>query len=122
MVRSISILAVITALVSCVAQPALNGFWQGTEEFGSIEFKATGEVIVVDNMSATLTGYYEIDNDGLIKFEFIASDILRESVQPMEKTVLWARIVKLKGDELQLQFLGKEGMESFRRLHQVTPR
>jgi len=116
MARSISVLALVIVLVSCIAQPTLNGFWQGTEEFGSIEFKATGEVIVVDNMSATLTGYYEIDNDGLIKFEFIASDILRESVQPMEKTVLRARIVELKGDELQLQFLGREGVESFRRL------
>jgi len=95
----------------------LDGLWQGTEDFGTIEFKETGEVIIVDNMSATVMGHYEIEDDGLIKFELMASDILRESIQPIKKTLIRAKIVKLKGNRLQLQFIGKDGIENFRRIH-----
>jgi len=85
-------------------------------ENGSIEFKATGEVIVVDNMSATVTGSYQIEEDNLIRFELTASDILRDSVEPVPKTVITANIMTLSGDELQLRFAGEDAIENYRRI------
>lgn len=106
----------IIGLASCTTQPAINGLWQSTKEIGTIEFKATGEVIIVDNMSATVIEYYAIENDDLIKLELIASDILRDSVQPSPKTVITAKIVKFNGDELQLQFAGEAGVVNYWRI------
>ena len=67
-------------------------------------------------MSATVIGYYEIENDNLIRFELIASDILRDSVQPSPKTVITAKIVQFSGDELQLQFSGESGEGNYFRI------
>jgi len=104
------------ALASCATQAAINGLWQNTEEIGTIEFKATGEVIIVDNMSATVTGYYKIGEDNLITFELLASDILRPSIQPMPKTVITAKIITFTEDTLQLRFPGEDGLENYRRV------
>ena len=104
------------ALASCATQHTINGLWQNTKEIGTIEFKETGEVIVVDNMSATVTGYYQIGEDDLITFELLASDILRPSVQPIPKTVITAKIITFTGDALQLRFPGEDGLENYQRV------
>ncbi len=113
----ISLLVMVSiALAACATQNTINGLWQNSEEIGTLEFKDTGEVIIVDNMSATVTGYYEIGEDDSITFELLASDILRPSVQPIPKTVITAKIIKLTGDALQLGFPGEEGVENYRRV------
>lgn len=110
------LIVVILALTSCTTQPDIIGLWQSTGDSGSIEFKATGEVIVVDNMSATVTGTYKIEADNLIRFELTASDILRDSVKPVPKTEMTAKIVNFNDDELQLHFAGEEAIENYRRI------
>lgn len=113
----ISLLTVtIIILASCTTQSTINGLWESTKNSGTIEFKATGEVIIVDNMSATVTGYYKIEDDDLIKFELTASDILRDSVQPTPKTVITAKIIRVSGDELQLRIDREDGVENYRRI------
>ena len=107
---------VIIVITSCTTQTTLIGLWESTNESGSIEFKTSGEVIIVDNMSATVIGSYEIEEDDLIKFELTASDILRDSVQPSSKTTITAKIMTLKGDELQLRFTGEDEQENYRRM------
>ncbi len=97
-------------------QPTINGLWQSTQESGTIEFKASGAVTIVDNMSATVIGYYVIEDGDLIKFELIASDILRDSVHPTTKTFLTAKIIRINSDELQLHFVGEGGVENYLRV------
>lgn len=107
---------VIIVLASCTTQPTINGLWEDTKEVGTIEFKSTGEVIIVDNMAATVTGYYALEDDDLIKFELIASDILRDSIQPSPKTVITAKIIGLNDDVLQLRFAGEVEVVNYRRI------
>jgi hypothetical protein len=113
-----SLLAVtLYVLVSCATQPTINGLWQGTKEIGTIEFRATGKVIIVDNMSATVTGFYQLKNNGLINFELTASDIFRDSIQPSPKTVITAKIIKLNDDQLQLRITGDNKIKNYSRIH-----
>ncbi|PLY14002.1 MAG: hypothetical protein C0631_12385 [Sedimenticola sp.] len=56
-------------------------------------------------MSATVAGYYGIEDNDWVKFELIASDILRDSVKPIQKTVVRAKIMLLDDERLQLRFL-----------------
>jgi len=108
--------AMIIVLAACSMPSPINGLWKDTQDDGTIEFKGNGDVIVVDNMSVTVMGTYTIENDNLITFEFTASDILRDSIEPIEKTVVTAKIIKLEGDELQLSFFGDTKTEIFSRV------
>ncbi|MDC0598290.1 hypothetical protein OAP18_00405 [Gammaproteobacteria bacterium] len=101
-------------LTSCTVQPEIVGLWQSTDDFGSIEFKANGEAIVMDNMSATVVGRYEIEDD-LVKFELNATDIMRESIETVPTVVVTATLISLEGDDLQLYFEGEDRIESFKR-------
>ena len=83
---------------------------------GTLEFKAIGEVIVVDNMSATLMGHYKVEGNNMIKFELTATDILRDSVQTITKQVITAKIIKLSVDELQLRIAEENELEHYRRV------
>ena len=105
---------VLLFLASCRAPEKIHGLWIGTGDFGSIEFKSSGEVIIVDNMSANLRGRYQIEEDNLVTFEITASDILRESIQPTTTSRVSARIIRLDDEELHLLFLGGEKVELFR--------
>jgi hypothetical protein len=101
-----SLLAVILiVLSSCAAQPRIVGCWHSSDETGTIQFRENGEVTIVDNMSATVAGYYGIEDNDWVKFELIASDILRDSVKPIQKTVVRAKIMLLDDERLQLRFL-----------------
>jgi hypothetical protein len=108
--------ATIIVLTSCSAPPDINGLWQSTKDAGTIEFKSTGEVIIVDNMSATVTGRYEILEDNMLKFELTATDVMRDSVQAIPKKVITARIIMFNDDELQLEFAEDLGVEHYRRI------
>lgn len=107
----------IFALASCSTQSTIHGLWQDTKEAGTIEFKTNGEIIIIDNMSATVTGVYQLKDNGEIKIELTASDILKESLEPIETTVITAQIVKLTSDELQISFGGKIKIENYKRIH-----
>ena len=113
--RSLLIVTIIV-LASCTTQSSLHGFWKNVEGDDTIEFKAGGEVIIVDNMSATVIGNYKIEDNGLLKIELIASDILRDSVQSGPKTTISAKIMTLNSDKLQLQVVGENGVENYRRI------
>lgn len=102
-------------LVSCSAESELVGLWQSTDDDGTIEFESTGEVVVTDNMAATVSGRYEIEEDGSLRLELTGSDILRDSVQPMPEAVIEAHF-ELTGDELTLLFNGGSESESYRRV------
>ena len=106
---------IILALTSCTTQPDIIGLWQSTGESGSLEFRSSGEVVIVDNMSATVTGTYAIGEDNLITMELTASDILRDSVEPVPKTVVTAYIMTLNADRLQLRFPREGAIENYQR-------
>lgn len=111
----LSLLASILILASCSTQSSLYGLWQDTTEKGSIEFKKNGDVIIVDNMSATATGSFK-EEDQLINFELTATDIMKESIQPITKTMVTAKIIKLDKNELQLSFSGQSKIEHYKRI------
>lgn len=116
-VLCLSLLTITTlVLASCSAESTIKGLWQNTKEPGTIEFKANGEVIIVDNMSVTVTGSYEIVNDNLITFRFTATDILRDSIQPIPEEVVTAKIIKFNGYELQLKFSENAEIENYKRV------
>lgn len=114
----ISLLAVvIIALTSCDMQPSINGLWQSTNDSGTIEFKKSGEIIVLDNMSGMVTGQYKLKGDNLIEVELTASDILRNSLEPIPNEIWTAEVIKLNESELQLSFSENNKMESYARTH-----
>jgi hypothetical protein len=103
-------------LSSCSTQSSLHGLWQDTNAEGTIEFKTNGEVIIIDNMSATLTGTFKLNDNNVITFEFTATDIMKDSIQPMEKTIVTARVVKFNNEELQLSFADNNEVEYYKRI------
>ena len=101
-------------VASCSNQSNIVGLWQSAGDAGTLEFKVTGEITVVDNMSATMVGRFVIEGDSLT-FELTGSDILRESVQPIPTIVLKADF-DLQGDELILHLNGEDETEIYRRV------
>lgn len=108
--------ATIIIFAACTTQSSIHGLWQDTKEAGTIEFKTNGEVIIVDNMSATVTGSFELKENDSITFELTATDIMRDSIQPTTKTIVTAKIIKFDNDELQLSFSGNTGVEHYKRI------
>lgn len=109
--------ATIFILSSCSSQTSIHGLWQDTNEQGTIEFKENGEVIIIDNMSATVTGTFILEGKESIRFEFTATDIMKDSLQPMEKTIVSANIIKFNNDDLLLKFVGRTEVEHYKRVH-----
>jgi hypothetical protein len=105
----------LTFLFSCSSPSSLHGLWQDTQQAGTIEFKSNGEVIIIDNMSATVTGTFELKENAII-FELTATDIMSDTLQPTEKRVVTAKIVKFNDNELELDFTGNE-VEKYKRTH-----
>ncbi len=103
-------------ITSYAAESNIVGLWESTQNEGSIEFKASGEVIFVDNMSATVTGTYERQGGGLIMIKLIATDILRDSIEAMAKESFIAKATILNNDELQLHIDGEDEVENYRRV------
>ena len=68
-------------------------------------------------MSATVTGTYTLEGNKLITFELTATDIMKDSLQPMEKTIVSANIIKFNSDELQLNFVGRTEVDHYKRVH-----
>jgi len=109
--------ASIVILASCTTQSSIHGLWQDTKEAGTIEFKTNGEVIIIDNMSATVTGTFNIKENNLITFELTATDILKDSLQPIKKKEVSATIIKLNSDELEISFTGRTEIETYKRVN-----
>ncbi len=103
-------------LTSCSLQASIYGVWQDINDKGTIEFKKNGEVIIIDNMSATVTGTYELKDNQLITFELTATDVMKDSIQPIDKTIVTANIIKLSKNELQINFAGRTGVEHYKRI------
>lgn len=103
-------------ITTYAAESNIVGLWESAQDKGSIEFKASGEVIVVDNMSATVTGSYERQEGGLIMITLLATDILRDSVEAMPKETFIAKATILNDDELQLHIDGEDEVENYRRV------
>lgn len=114
---SISIFTILLiALTSCAEKPSLVGQWQSTKDSGTIEFKPNKEVIIVDNMSATVTGNYKLEGSDKLIFELTASDIMNDSIQPISKTTVTAKMIKFTHDELQLRFADDNETEDYKRV------
>ncbi len=103
-------------LVSCSSETSIHGLWQDTKVAGSIEFKKNGEVIIIDNIPATVTGTFEIKGADTITFELTATDIMSDSIQPTKKQIVNAKIVKLDNNDLQLNFPGETEIEHYKRV------
>jgi hypothetical protein len=114
-IQSLSLLAILFLLYSCSSPTSVFGVWQDTTDKGTIEFKENGEVIIIDNMSATVTGTFEVKDNKTITFELTATDIMRDSIQPIEKTIVTAKIIKFNNDDLHLTFAGETEIEQFKR-------
>lgn len=95
------LLAIITAfsLNGCEQSPDELGLWNAVGDDGSIEFKSSGEIILVDNMKATLIGHYRRDANDSLEIEFSASNILKQDIEPIEPMLVQASIA-IVGDEL----------------------
>lgn len=102
-------------LASCATQPSIHGLCQNTTKIGTLEFKANGELISKDNMSATVLGYYQIKDDS-ITFRLTASDIFRDSIQAETEAVIKAKIIRLNTDNLQLRIAEEAEIESYKRI------
>ena len=74
------------------------------------------EVIIVDNMSATVTGNYKLEGSDKLIFELTASDIMNDSIQPISKTTVTAKMIKFTHDELQLRFADDNETEDYKRV------
>ena len=104
------------SLASCGSAPDLNGLWQSTKDSGTIEFKATGEVIIIDNMSATVTGRYELLEGDKLKLQLTATDIMHDSMQAIPEKVINVKIITLNADELHIDYVGELGAEQYKRV------
>ena len=103
------------ALISCTEKPSLEGKWQSTKDSGTIEFKSSGEIIIIDNMSATVKGNYKREGNDTLIFELTTSDVMSDSMQPIVKTIVTAKIVKFTKDELHLRFADDDETEDYQR-------
>ncbi len=108
--------ATIIILTSCTTQSSIHGLWQDITEEGTIEFKTDGTVTIIDNMSSTVTGTFTVKEGEWITFELTASDIFEDSIQPMTKITVKAKIIKFNSDELQLRFPEKDEVEHYKRV------
>lgn len=111
----LSLLTAVIILASCTTQSSIYGLWQEAKDVGTIEFKKDGTVIIVDNMSATVTGNFINEENNLITFELTATDIMRDSIQPITKTIITAEIININDHQLQLKFSGQTEVENYNR-------
>jgi hypothetical protein len=103
-------------LTSCSTETSIHGLWQDTNDEGTIEFKSDGSVIIIDNMSATVTGTFNIQNNKQITFELTATDIMQDSIKPIEKTTVIAKILEFDKNKLKLSFGNDPDIESYERV------
>ena len=80
-------------LSSCQQSPDLTGKWQEIENKAILEFHEDNGFTATDNMGMTVSGTYDLDNDGNMRFEIKHND------SPPE--IISAKI-SLQGDELTI--------------------
>ena len=106
------ILFVLVALAffSCAPKSNVVGKWANIKDRGTIEFREDGTFGGVDNMGATFTGNYMIDNDN-IRLEITHSNIMREAIQPESSPQVINAKISVNEKEIQFMFQGERGGE-----------
>ncbi len=115
-----SLLVVVAAIVlaACAEKeppaPSELGKWEHTTDVGSLEFKADGEVVMVDNMRATVVGTYLITPDGEMRLELTKGNIMQDSIELMDEPIEITARYFINEDTLTLSFDGQADV--FRRV------
>ena len=106
------IILILVALASFSCAPKANvlGRWENIEDQGIIEFREDGTFLGVDNMGATFTGNYMIDNDN-IRLEITHSNIMREAIQPESSPQVINAKISVNEKEIQFMFRSERGGE-----------
>jgi hypothetical protein len=117
--RSVFLMVIVVAfgLTACTSTTNIVGKWQSIHDSGTIEFKSDGRFVIVDNMSATSKGNYKITEKNNLSRELTHSNIMKESIQPVNNPeVVKAQFVIIK-NELQITRSSKEksNIEIYRR-------
>lgn len=71
-------------LASCAYGPDVVGRWQRVDGSDTLEFREDGTFTTVDNMGATVLGYYTLHADGTLYYAVTHSDILQAELRPVE--------------------------------------
>jgi len=113
------ILMVIVVAFSLTACTTTNivGKWQSIHDSGTLEFKSDGRFVIVDNMGATSKGNYKITEKNNLTLELTHTNIMKESIQPVNNPeVVKAQFAIIK-NELQITRSSKEksNIEIYRR-------
>ena len=99
---SIGVLCVIISFlpVSCTSAPDIVGRWKAVGEPGILEFHRDGSFELIDNMGAVLKGNYVSGKSGNVKLVITHSDIMRKTVQPVDKQESIDGKLSVQGNEL----------------------
>jgi hypothetical protein len=100
-------LAAITILVSCIHSPDISGKWQDTRGRAIFELREDHTFSTVDNMGMQVTGKYNLDGQGNIRFEIQHEESNIEIIDAK---------VTVAGDELIFKFDDTGEIERYRRV------
>ena len=99
--------AVFALVVSCQQSPNLTGKWQETRGRAIFEFQKDHTFSTVDNMGMQVSGKYNLDGQGNIRFEIQNEEANIEIID--------ARVT-VAGDELIFKFGDTGEIERYRRV------
>ena len=91
--------------VSCQHSPNLTGKWQEIGNEAILEFHEDHTFTAADNMGMTVSGTYDLDNDGNMRFEIKYNDSSPEIINAK---------ISLKGDELTIIYGDTAEIEKYR--------
>jgi len=100
-------LAAMTIFVSCLHSPDISGKWQETRGRAIFEFQKDHTFSTVDNMGMQVSGKYNLDGQGNIRFEIQHEEANIEIID--------ARVT-VAGDELIFKFGDTGEIERYRRV------
>ena len=100
-------LLVFLSIASCQHSPNLTGKWQETNERGIFEFREDHTFSTVDNMGMQVSGKYNLDGQGNIRFEIQHEE---SNIDIIDAKVTVAR------DELIFKFDDTGEIERYRRV------
>jgi len=100
-------LLVFLSIASCQHSPNLTGKWQETNERGIFEFREDHTFSTVDNMGMQVSGKYNLDGQGNIRFEIQHEESNIEIIDAK---------VTVVGDELIFKFDDTGEIERYRRV------
>ncbi len=94
------VLGMLVLLFACSNEPNEIGVWEHTTDEGSLEFKADGRVIMVDNMKSTVAGTYRLTDSGELSLNLTMSNIMKEELEQMDPFEIKAQM-QVNGDTLE---------------------